>query len=323
MALMIFALTTRWNASRHTDGEAMLTEILEMGFTHVELGYDLRLDLVPGVKKLVAQNTVKVDSLHNFCPVPVGAPRGHPELFTFADLDHRVRESAINHTLKTVRFAAEVGARVVVVHAGNVEMPRMSAELCAMYERGEQFSPAYEKAKLKLQVTREKKAGKHLDVLKQCLERLLPAAAETGVRIALEVLPTWEAIPSEFEMETLAKQFESQHLMYWHDIGHSQIRQNLGFISQERWLEKLQPYLAGMHIHDVAPPALDHLMPPQGQVDFPRLAKFGARDILRVFEPAAQTPRENIIEGLRILRQAWEPRTSEPSTSTSKDGYSL
>ena len=320
---MIFALTTRWNASRHTDGEAMLTEILDMGFTHVELGYDLRLDLVPGVKKLITQGTVKVDSLHNFCPVPVGAPRGHPELFTMADLNPRIRESAINHTLKTVRFAAEVGARVVVVHAGNVEMNRMSAELGTMFERGEQFSPAYEKAKLKLQVTREKKVRKHMEALQQSLERLLPAAAETGVRVALEVLPTWEALPTEFEMESLAKQFEAQHLMYWHDIGHSQIRQNLGFISQERWLEKLQPWTAGLHIHDVAPPTLDHLMPPQGQVDFARLARFAQGNVLRVIEPSPQTPRENIIEGLRVLRQAWQPRAPEQSANASKDGYSL
>ena len=107
---MIFGLTTRWNAGRHTSGEALIEEILGLGFDHVELGYDLRIDLVPGVQKMVRDGTVKVNSVHNFCPVPVGAPRGHPELFTLASGDPKIREGAVHHTAKTIRYAATVGA---------------------------------------------------------------------------------------------------------------------------------------------------------------------------------------------------------------------
>ena len=44
---MRFNLSTRWNAHRHTDGEAMLTEILDLGFDGAELGYNLTRDLLP------------------------------------------------------------------------------------------------------------------------------------------------------------------------------------------------------------------------------------------------------------------------------------
>ena len=71
-------LSTRWNAGRHLSGEAMLEEILALGLQQVELGYDLRLELVPGVKAMIASGAVKVRSVHNFCPVPIGAPRPHP-----------------------------------------------------------------------------------------------------------------------------------------------------------------------------------------------------------------------------------------------------
>jgi sugar phosphate isomerase/epimerase len=302
---MIFGLTTRWNAGRHTSGEAMVEEILAMGFDHLELGYDLRMDLVPGVHKMVQEGTVKVNSVHNFCPVPVGAPRGHPELFTLASTDPKIREGAVHHTSKTLRFAASVGAKVVIVHAGNVEMARISADLRALSEKGEQFSPRYDKLKMKLQLAREKKVRKQLDYLRQGIEQLIPVIAETGVQMALENLPTWEAMPSELEMEDLCKQYSSQGLRYWHDIGHAQVRQNLGFINQERWMERLQPYMAGMHIHDVVAPAMDHLLPPQGQVDFASLKKFAKGDIIRVIEPAPQTPGEIVVEALRYLRQAW------------------
>ena len=254
---------------------------------------------------MVREGTVKVDSVHNFCPVPVGAPRGHPELFTLASSDPKIREGAVHHTSKTIRFAASVGAKVVIVHAGNVEMARMSADLRALCEKGEQFSARYDKLKLKLQLTREKKVRKQLDYLRQGIEQLIPVIAETGVQVALENLPTWEAMPSELEMEDLCRQYAPQGLRYWHDIGHGQIRQNLGFINQERWMERLQPYMAGMHIHDVVAPAMDHLLPPQGQVDFAALKKFAKGDIIRVIEPAPQTPGEIIVEALRFLRQAW------------------
>lgn len=303
---MMFSLTTRWNASRHTDGEAMIAEILGLGFDRVELGYDLRIDLVPGVKKMVASGAVKVDSVHNFCPVPVGAPRGHPELFTMASTDRREREAAVHHTAKTARFAAEMGARVVIVHGGNVEMTRLSRGLCALHEQGRQFTPAYEKAKIKLQVARDRKARKQVDLLRESLEQLLPRAAETGVKIALENLPAWEGIPSELEMETLCRDFSGQGLRCWYDIGHGQIRENLGLINQERWIERLSPYLAGLHIHDVLPPAGDHRMPPEGRVDFGRLKRFAEMDLLRVIEPAPDAPAEKIVEALKFLRQTWD-----------------
>jgi sugar phosphate isomerase/epimerase len=308
---MEFGLTTHWNASRHTTGEALIEEILGLGFRRVELGYDLRMDLVPGVQKMVAEGAVKVDSLHNYCPVPVGAPKGHPELFTFASSDARTRESAVHHTTRTLRFAAEVGAKIVVAHAGYVDMPRLSWDLHALIEKGEQFSPLYEKTKLKLQILREKKAKAHLDHLSRCLELLVPVLDETHVTLALENLPTWEAVPTELEMENLCRQFAPKHLRCWYDMGHGQIRQNLGFINQERWLERLSPFLAGMHIHDVAHTVADHVMPPGGNTDFARMKKFAMMDILRVIEPAPNESAENIVEALKFLRRTWETPGSE------------
>ena len=108
---MVFGLTTRWNARRHRSGESMIEEILELGIDHVELGYDTRRDLIPGVQSMVEQGAVSVDSVHNFCPVPMTVSRGHPEIYTFADRDPRVRQQAVRHTTTTIRFAAEVGAK--------------------------------------------------------------------------------------------------------------------------------------------------------------------------------------------------------------------
>ena len=306
------AISTRWNAGRHRTGEAMLEEILALGLDRVELGYDLRAELIPGVKALVAAGAVRVGSVHNFCPIPVGAPRPHPELYTPASPDRREREYAVTHISRTLRFAATLGAKVAVCHSGNVDMPKHTFELLQLAARGQQFTPAYEALKLKAQITRDKKAPRQLDYLAQSLDALVPVVRETGVLLALENLPTWEAIPSELEAEQLMKRYHGIGIRLWWDIGHAQIRENLGFINAARWLRRLSPFIAGMHIHDVAPPGQDHLMPPQGQIDFPALADVARMDMVRVLEPAPDTETALIARAIEHLRAAWnltEPKT--------------
>lgn len=311
---MNFAISTHWNAARHAHGEAMLEEILQLGFRHVELGYDLRMELVAGVQAMVKRGAVQVGSLHNICPVPIGAARGHPEIYTLASRDERERRNAVEYTARTLRFAAELGARAVVTHAGNVDMPMMSTQLIELCLSGQQYAPAFEKLKLKMQALRDKRAPRQIEFLYRGLEALMPVLQETGVVLAIENLPTWEAIPTEVEFEEIARRFGNRHIRYWHDLGHGQIRQNIGFINHERWLERLQPHLAGMHVHDVLPPATDHVMPPRGQVDFPRFQRFAQLDIVRVIEPSSRTPAEEIAEGLKFLRECWaSPHRGAPA----------
>ena len=37
-------------------------------------GYDTRVDLVAGIQRMVREKAVRVVSLHNICPVPMGVP---------------------------------------------------------------------------------------------------------------------------------------------------------------------------------------------------------------------------------------------------------
>lgn len=304
--MISLALSTRWNAGRHFTGEAMIEEILALGLDRVELGYDLRSELIPGVKAMVASGAVRADSVHNFCPIPVGAPRPHPELYTPASTDRREREYAVIHISKTLRFAAAIGAKVVVCHSGNVDMPRHSFDLMSMASRGEQFGEAYEALKLKAQIARDKRAPRQIEFLADSLQQLVPVVRETGVQLALENLPTWEAIPSELEAEQLMKQFYASGIRLWWDIGHAQIRENLGFINSSRWLRRLAPWIAGLHIHDVDPPGQDHLMPPRGNVDFKALSDIARMDMVRVLEPAPDTKAEDISGAIKHLREAWD-----------------
>jgi len=302
---MELALTTRWNAGRHTSGEAMLQEILELGFTRVELGYDLRADLVVGVQKFLASGAVRVDSVHNFCPLPVGVRKPTPEVFTFTHTDSGVRAAAVRHTEKSIHFAAELGARVVVAHAGYVDIPKLTDELLDLYDHGGTGSAAYDKTRQRLLDTRDKNAARHLGWLRQGLDQLLPLLDATGVTLALELLPWWETVPTETEMMVLMHAYDTPRLRCWCDVGHMQIRQNLMQVNAHRWLERLQPFIAGYHLHDTQAPARDHLMPPLGQIDFTAMGAVLAPGALGVMEPTPNTDPALVIAGRAHLQKLW------------------
>jgi len=313
---MNLSLSTHWNAHRHGSGETMIEEILDMGLQSVELGYDLTMDLVPGVLSMATQGAVDVTSVHNYCPVPLGAPHGHPELFLLTSSDRSLREQAITQTMKTVEFAAKVGASTVVLHAGRVEMKSLTRLLLSLANEGKQFQPKYEKTKMKLLLKRDKKVGRHLDHLYASLETMLPRLESLGVALALEILPSWEAIPSEVEMERIATHFNSPFIRYWYDTGHGRIRENLGLTSSTRWLEKLSPYLAGMHLHDVSGTGHDHLMPPAGDMDFTILKSFIRENMPLVMEPAPGMPSEMVSEGIKLLSEALDLPTRKQDDET-------
>lgn len=302
---MKLAVSTHWNARRHKSGEAMIEQILRLGVDHVELGYDLTADLAAGVLDMVRSRAVTVTSLHNFCPVPPGAPYGHPELFALTSASRRERESAAHHIARTVHFAAEVGAEAVVLHAGTVDIWPISPRLIALYNKGEAGSPRYEKLRMKLLERRERKAPRHLERLQEGLERLLPTLQEAGVRLAMENLPTWESVPLESEAMDICRRFDTPLIACWHDFGHGQIREDMGFIAHRHWIEKLEPHLAGFHVHDLAGPSADHLAPGRGKLDFTAFKTFIRSDTIAVLEPAPGTPESELQEGIRVIRQAW------------------
>lgn len=300
----MLSLSTHWNAFRHSNGESLIEEIAEAGFKSVELGYDLRLDLAEGVRRLVENGSIKVSSVHNYCPVPLGAPFGHPELFDLSSNDPAARSMAVRQTAKTIEFASEVKAAAVVIHCGYAEMPNLSNQLIEIARSGGLFSDKFEKIRTKLIIKRGKTAAESLNSVRRSLEELLGTAERCRVKICLENLPIWESIPTETEMQHLLDEFKSPWLGYWHDIGHGYIRQAMGFTVQEPWLKRLKP--VGFHIHDVDSGLRDHLMPPLGNVDFSTFKDTAGHGSIAVLEPAPGTPLEQVKAAAAFIEDKWK-----------------
>jgi sugar phosphate isomerase/epimerase len=294
----MLSVSTCWNSGRHKDGEAMIIELLALGFEYVELGHGIRLPLMEGIQRMYEKGKVRISSLHNFCPLPVEITQAAPDCYQFSSYRKQERERAVKLTFQTIDFAMRLGAPFVVLHLGSVPMKPITRQLAQLAKKGGLFSRKYTQKKLAAVQTREKRAPLYLQRSKECLERIKEYAMEKNVNLCVESREAYEQIPSEREMVPLLDGLNSPCVGYWHDFGHVQIKHNLGFLDHEEWITKIRTRLFGCHLHDVAWPDEDHRAPFTGGIDYDRIIPLLPKDCLFVWEMSPRRTTEEIIESL-------------------------
>jgi sugar phosphate isomerase/epimerase len=301
----MYSLSTCWNSDRHTDGRAMLREIRDLGFEYAELSHGIRISLVPGIMDAVKAGEIKISSLHNFCPLPMGVTKAAPNLYEFSADQPRERELAIKHTLKTFDFATHVNASVVVLHLGSIEVKDYTGKLSEMLERGEKNSPKFLKLRDEAAAALKAKKARYVKHTNDTLAQLLPEAEKRGLKLGCENRQGLEEIPLEADFVEFLRHFDSPNVIYWHDCGHAQIKENLGFIHHVTHLESVASRLGGFHVHDVQFPTRDHCAPGKGMIDFTALKPFVKPEHIKVFELGPSLPVELVKSGIAYIKSIW------------------
>lgn len=297
----MLSISTCWNSGRHTDGEAMCQELLDLGFERIELGHGIRLSLMEGVLKLFHAGKARFSSLHNFCPLPIEITRASPDCYKFSSTDERERERAVKHSFQTIDFAERLSAPFVVLHLGRTPLDDYTDRLVRMAEVGMHNSRDYVKVKLECIRKREETARPYFMRALDCLKRIAEYADQKGITLGVESRHSFEEIPNELEMLATLNKFDGPHVGYWHDFGHVQVKHNLGFTDHYEWLREVAPRLVGCHLHDTAWPGRDHMAPFTGGVEYDRLIPLLPRDTLYVFE---MSPRRTA-EEITTAREKW------------------
>ena len=262
----------------------MLNEIRALGFTHAELGHGIRLSLVDGIQQAVAAGEIKISSVHNFCPLPLGVMGPAPDYYLPSSRRETERALAVRHTLRSIDCAASVGARAVVLHLGLVVMRNYTHRLLALHADGHRDTPKFERLRAKALAVRDRKRQKFIDHVSRTLDVLVPRAQETGVKLGIETRLGLEEIPSEAETDEFITRFGTETVTYWHDVAHALIKEELGLLNTEQILARFRDRTSGMHLQDFAPPAIDHLPPGKGAFDFGRLAPFLRDEMVLAWE---------------------------------------
>lgn len=301
---MPLALSTSWNACRHTDSRGMLFEISQLKFSNIELSFNLTRKMLDELPEAMLDFGIKVTSLHNYCPIPETFERKYalPDCYSLSSLDPQERALAIKYTKRTIDTASSLRASFVVLHCGRVEIEDKTRPLISLYASGKKDSCEFKALKNIFIQERDKAAAPFLESILLSLDELSQYARDQGVSLGIENRFYYREIPSFDEIGLILDRFKGRGLFYWHDTGHARIMQNLGFIENKDYLTSYGKRLGGLHLHS-AIGCLDHQPLQKGDLDLSVIKKYLNRDTLKVIEVHQPANAEDIRKSKELLEE--------------------
>jgi sugar phosphate isomerase/epimerase len=303
------SLSTSWCSSRHSDGYAMLEEMAALGFEYVELSHGIRITLVPGILRAVEEGVVKVASTHSFCPLPTGVVQAAPNLFEASAREHWEHDQWLRHTKRSIDFAAQVKARVVVCHLGSVSFfwfnpaRKMRDYLRDNRDAGRHGDDgAYQALLAKCLAKLRKRMGPFWEQTKASVLEVLDHAKQKGVKLGFENREKFEELPLDADcLEFLNGLPADAPVGYWHDTGHADIKEGMGLLKHREHLEKMAPRMIGFHLHDVNANGDDHQAIGAGHIDFKMVSEFWRSEHLLAIELGPRMTVDDVMASKRAV----------------------
>jgi sugar phosphate isomerase/epimerase len=227
--------------------------------------------------------------------VPTSIFRPDPNCYEFSDARPTMRKAAIKASEDTIRHAARLGASLVVFHLGRAGPGGVSEKLERMYTHGGFLTRRYTDLKVSAVKKRKEKFQVVWPRVRECLQPLVDLAGSLNVRMGFEIRQEFEEFPHEEEFPTVLDAFPPEVVGYWHDFGHAQLKEFLGWHDHAETLRLRSPRMFGAHIHDCRRPLDDHMPLGHGEIAFSSLLPLIPKNAIGVLELAPGTPEEQVI----------------------------
>jgi len=271
----------------------------ELGFSRFELNHGVNSTMLAGLSLDGA-----ITAVHEPCPADIPTKELRRRNWLISATDEEDRRQGVLATRRSIDLAHELGAQAVIVHPGRVDIdPTLESVLVDLYKAGKSGQPEYAEAKERLAAARAARAETNLRSVRRSLVELAEYASPRGVRLGLENRYHYHEIPLSDELEELLDLGLGEAVGYWHDIGHAQVQEHLGFQAHEEWLRRFagpQGCLVGVHLHDIVG-VKDHLAVGLGQVDWEMVAGYLPAATLRTCEFQPSNSPQQVAAGLKWL----------------------
>ena len=297
--LLEVSLSTMWVKGRFSRMARFAAKAKELGFTHIEVNASIS----PRMLSELLETTIPISSIHSPCP-SILSSRGIPiSSLSLSSLDESERIEAVSFTKQTIDLAASVRARAVVLHMGEVPIDlSLQDRLYKLHDGGYAQTKEYSQAKEELVYQRTSQALPYLDAARKSLQELSEYSRQKGIMLGLETRFHPHEIPNMDEMAELLNEIAESLVGYWHDVGHAEVQQQLGFSLHEEWLSRFRDRMVGIHLHDILGIS-DHHAPGKGDMNWEMVAKYLPPGIVKVCEIGEWNDEEQMQGIVKFLQK--------------------
>jgi len=272
----------------------------ELGFARFELNHAVNSAMLEGLSLNGA-----ITSVHEPCPADISPSELKRRNWLISAPDEEDRRQGVLATRRSIDLARALGARAVIVHPGQVDVdPALESAVVDLYRAGRVHQAAYAEARERVVSARAAQAEINMRSVRRSLVELAEYAAQRGICLGLENRFHYLEIPLPDELEELLDMGLGEGVGYWHDVGHAEVLEHLGFGRHEEWLARFAGRMIGIHLHDVLG-LEDHLAVGLGEVDWGMMTRYLPDSALRTCEFHSSNSRQQVAAGLRWLVE-WE-----------------
>jgi sugar phosphate isomerase/epimerase len=288
-----------WVKGRFSHMAEFAARARELGFTHVEPNASIS----PRMLSELIETAIPISSIHSPCP-RVLSSRGIPiTSLSLSSLDQSVRTEAVSFTEKTIDLASNVSAKAIVLHMGEVPIDlSLQDRLYKLYNESRAQTRDYSQVKEELIYQRISQVPPYLEAARKSLQDLSEYSYQKGIMLGLETRFHFHEIPNMDEMAELLDEVQGSPVGYWHDVGHAEVQQQLGFSLHEDWLSRFKHRMIGIHLHEVLGIS-DHQAPGKGNMNWDMIAKYLPQRVLKVCEIGEWNEEQQMRGVVNFLRK--------------------
>ncbi len=292
-------LSTMWGVGRFERLSEFFAAGWQLGFRAFELNHQVDSAMLNGLDP----KRYPVASLHEPCPADISTGELKAHNWLVSSRDEEQRRQGVLAVQRSIDLAQAVGARLIVVHPGKVDLDMgLETSLRALFEAGQAQTSRYAGLKAELAAARAAQVGANLEAVQRSLAELAEYAGRAGIRLGLENRYHYLEIPLLDELGVLLDRLDAERVGFWYDVGHAQTLDRLGFDRHRDWLERYARRMVGVHLHDIRG-IHDHLAAGLGEADWGMVASYLPHDALRTCEFHSTNSPQQVAAGARLLAE--------------------